>query len=196
MSDGEHLVQDTAVKPKTLPQHSENTCPFCGKDKIACLTDCFDINRKKICELWYCSLCGGFFPRMVVLNPGKASEAEEEDKRRNPRFPVQFVVQVDFDGKEQPKGFFGRKKEMSDPIVAMVLDAGLGGLCFRYPDAIAEGQEGRMLISLPSVARSFTAQARVVRSTKLPDGSFGLGVQFITVEPEYREALKRYVTLD
>lgn len=172
----------------------EGDCPFCSKTNIAVVTDCFDLNRKKICELWYCGSCAGFFPRMISVMPASKTESE---KRQAPRFPVQFVVQVDFDKKEKRRRFFSKKTEkLSEPIVAMVLDAGMGGLCFRYPKNIEEGREGKMRISLPSVSKSFSALAKVVRSTRLPDGSFGLGVQFVNVEQEYREALRRYVALD
>lgn len=178
-----------------LPR-DENDCPFCSKKNIASVTDCFDINRKKVCELWYCASCAGFFPRMISVFPLKETG---HDKRTAPRFPVQFVVQVNFGDKPAPRKFFDslkKEKKLSEPIVAMVLDAGIGGLCFRYPEFIEEGKEGEMRISLPSVATSFSALAKVVRSTRLPDGSFGLGVQFLTVDPEYREALKRYIALD
>jgi hypothetical protein len=187
------------------------TCPFCSSTSTSYVTDCFDTLGKKICELWYCNACSGFFPRQVAIGhpksgvkkaiekTGEKVTAGSSDKRRAPRFPVQFVVQVDFNHKPAPKRrlrlFGGKKPSLSEPLLAMVMDAGNGGLCFRHPTPIEEGREGRMLISLPSVAQSFSAIGRVVRSTLLPDGSYGLGVQFIDVDPEYRDALKRYVRL-
>jgi hypothetical protein len=190
-------------------------CPFCTGSSTSYVTDCFDTIGKKICELWFCNACSGFFPRRVAIGHPKAgakkasekaseksadhASAKASDKRRAPRFPVQFVVQVDFNHKPAPKKrlalFGGRKQSLSEPLLAMVMDAGNGGLCFRHPTPIEEGREGRMLISLPSVAQSFSAIGRVVRSTLLPDGSYGLGVQFIDVDPEYRDALKRYIHL-
>lgn len=191
-----------------------DVCPFCFESDISIVTDCYDDTGKKICELWDCRQCGGFFPRLVVI-PGPPSDKklagkdaksgrsrwrilddDGPEKRRTPRFPVQFVVQVDF-SEGGANGLGSRRVEsLSEPIVAMVMNAGGGGLCFRYPEFVAEGRAGRMKISLPSVQKSFSALGRVVRSTRLPDGSYGLGVQFIEVEEEYRRALDRYVHLD
>ncbi|OIO34985.1 MAG: hypothetical protein AUJ18_00795 [Candidatus Hydrogenedentes bacterium CG1_02_42_14] len=175
----------------------ESDCAFCHGSNIVYVTNCFDTSGKKICELWFCNECSGFFPRMLTLPPpGKNDKIKEKDKRKAPRFPVQFVIQVDFHNDNKRRSFFEfGKSSMSEPIVAMVLDAGFGGLCFRYSKAIEEGSEGRMLISLPSAERSFMARAKVVRCMKLPDQSFGLGVQFVEVDPDYRDALKRYVEL-
>lgn len=185
-----------------------NTCPLCVRSSIAYVTDCYDKAHTKICELWFCQSCGGFFPRQLdvktlrpeprpvsMTNPRPADPPPGGEKRRAPRFPVQFVVQVDFDHAELPLRRSADRVPLSEPLVAMVIDAGTGGLCFRYPEAIEEGREGRMKISLPSVSKSFFALGRVVRSTRLPDGSWGLGVEFIDVDPEYRDALRRYVSL-
>ncbi len=192
-------MSETGDRQEKEPRAAKDgECPFCASRGILCVTDCYDTGgKRKICELWFCNDCSGFFPRMISIErpgPGAASVTE---KRRTPRFPVQFVVQVDFaPAAGEKRSIFRRERDqLSEPLVAMVMDAGLGGLCFRYPHSVEEGREGKMLISLPSVERSFTARARVVRSTKLPDGSFGLGVQFIDVEPDYREALNRYLNL-
>ncbi len=220
---GRKVTSVLAPRSKVKETRYEECCPFCAQFDITSVSDCFDVHGKKICELWFCNACSGFFPRSIDVEPArpvvspavKVNRAEAEpapkkvisddedagEKRKAPRFPVQFVVQVDFSEKaSSEKTTRGREKgalaRLSDPLVAMVLDAGIGGLCFRYPEYIEEGREGRMMISLPSVARSFSAKARVVRSSKLPDGSYGLGVQFIDVESEYRDALRRYVALD
>lgn len=198
----------------TMPAPAaEESCPFCAQFDIVSVSDCFDVHGRKICELWFCNACSGFFPRSIAVAPARFADrelvaaaerigargiADAGEKRKTPRFPVQFVVQVDFS--QEAAASLGKKararERMSEPIVAMVLDAGIGGLCFRHPEYVEEGREGMMMISLPSVAKSFSAIARVVRSTKLPDGSYGLGVQFLDVESEYRDALKRYVALD
>lgn len=196
----------------TAQSISRELCPFCFEKDISIVTDCYDDVGKKICELWDCQNCGGFFPKFVEIqgedgefdaSEGEKTEGVDDDeKRRTPRFPVQFVVQVDFaEGTDENKkgGFFGKNKKaetLSEPIVAMVMDAGVGGLCFRYPEFVEEGKMGRMKISLPSAQRSFTATGTVVRSTKLPDGSYGLGIQFSEVEEAYRQALDRYVRVD
>lgn len=214
MSDEEKEITNRmpVAAEERLQAADEGECPFCFDRRVSQVTDCFDANHQKICELWYCQVCGGFFPRSVAITPAEKArrlQAEqkereekkeaEEDRRRAPRFPVQFVVQVDFGDdieKGAGHGFGARRGGMSEPIVAMVMNAGMGGLCFRYPKHIEEGKEALMKISLPSAQRSFSAKGRVVRSTLLPDGSYGLGVQFVDVEPEYRVALKRYVSLD
>ncbi len=191
-------VQDQEWKAR-----NPNTCPLCVRSEITYVTDCFDKGHAKICELWFCQSCGGFFPRQLDVNTLRpepravtmTQEAPAAEKRRAPRFPVQFVVQVDFDHAQLPAKKGREDVELSEPMIAMVINAGVGGLCFRYPEAVAEGREGRMKISLPSVSKSFFALGRVVRSTRLPDGSWGLGIEFIDVDPDYRDALKRYVSL-
>jgi hypothetical protein len=180
----------------------DGACPFCLVERIERKADCFSKEGTKICELWFCLECAGFFPRMINLGDEAVKDGKSKkgsapgEKRRTPRFPVQFVVQIDFDEEKRRQTRGRAAGELSEPLIAMVLDAGVGGLCFRYPAAVAEGREGMMRISLPSVNRSFSAKGRVVRSTRLPDGSYGLGVQFVDVEPEYREALKRYVDFE
>lgn len=197
----EQIDQAPALDP--WKARNPNVCPICTRAEIAYVTDCFDKDHTKICELWFCQSCGGFFPRSLdvkTLRPGPRPVSMTQppgdafvEKRRAPRFPIQFVVQVDFDHADIPGQKSRRKDSVSEPIVAMVIDAGVGGLCFRYPEPVPEGREGRIKISLPSVAQSFYALGRVVRSTRLPDGSWGLGVEFVDVDPEYREALRRYV---
>lgn len=185
-----------------------NVCPLCKRMEIMYMTDCFDKSHAKICELWFCHSCGGFFPRQLDVTTLKpepravtmTQPPSSNDKRRAPRFPVQFVVQVDFnhvddDGAAKGGGDANRKEKLSEPLVAMVINAGAGGLCFRYPESVVEGRVVRIKISLPSVPQSFYALGRVVRSTRLPDGGFGLGVEFVDVDSEYRDALKRYVSL-
>lgn len=201
------LVTESDLQERRAETVSEEHCPFCFEESIRRVTDCFDERSQKICELWYCRDCGGFFPRSIQIDvEEKKSGPRRRDhdldlmeKRKTPRFPVQFVVQVDFEpGDDSKPSLFRRKKDvkLSEPIVAMVMNAGIGGLAFRYPEFVKEGQEGTMRISLPSAQRSFSAVGRVVRSTKLPDGSYGLGVQFVEVEPEYRLALQRYISLE
>lgn len=159
-------------------------CPFCQAREIQQLTECYGHRGEKICELWYCMKCRGYFPVNVTIElPDNPDEDEETTaRRRHTRFNVQFVVQV----------LFG-KKYTSEPVVATAINASAGGICFLFPEPIDEGEEGNLRISLPSVGRSFDVVGRVVRCRQVPDGSWGVAVSFKEVDPRYHAALERYV---
>lgn len=161
--------------------HPTTECPFCKSASTNRLSDCFDAEGKRLCELWFCLDCGIFFPAHVeILPPGKGEAVEES--RRHTRFNVQFVIEVLLDGVTHDK-----------PVIATVINASGGGICFLFPQPIPEGKEGKFRISLPSVSKSFEATGRVVRRLSVPDGSHGIAVSFLSVDPLYKQSLERYV---
>jgi hypothetical protein len=147
------------------------------------LTDCYDQSGARICELWFCLNCRRFLPEKVAAHVA-VDLPELPDRRRHHRFNISFVIEVIVAGHHH------------GPIVASVVNASHGGVCFLFPEAIEEGAEGHFRISLPSVPRSFDAIGTVVRCIRAEDGSYGIAVNFTEVDPEYRAHLERYVKLN
>lgn len=162
-----------------------HSCGFCRSTSIKHVSDCFNDGGKKLCELWYCVYCKRFFPDKVLVDPEALGESIME-KRKHHRFNVNFVMEVVLDGEKSAHG----------PLIATVINASGGGVCFLYPRAIKEGSSAKFKISLPSVPKSFSAEGRIVRCVPTPDGSHGVAVDFVKVENEYRAQLERYVTLN
>ena len=158
-------------------------CVLCSSTTVKRMTDCFDDTGRKICELWYCSSCRKFYPDHVLIDPD-AGEKSGADRRQHERFNVNFVMEV----------------LMSDaarhgPLIATVINASGGGVCFLYHDPIPEGASGRFRISLPSAPESFEARGRVVRCIRTPDDAWGVAVEFTEVDSDYRLTLERYVSV-
>jgi len=165
----------------------QHACGFCRSTSIKHVSNCFTPDGKELCELWYCIHCRKFFPDKVLVDPESLGESIME-KRQHHRFNINFVVEVLLaDGDS-----FNRH----GPIIATVINASGGGVCFLFPRPIAEGTEARFRISLPSVPRSFEAKGRIVRCIETPDGSHGIAVDFYEVDIEYKAQLERYVTLN
>lgn len=143
-----------------------------------------------LCELWYCTYCRKFFPDKVLVDPDSLGESPGSmiEKRQHHRFNINFVMEVLLGSDNGP--------HHHGPLIATVINASGGGVCFLFPSAIAEGTEATFRISLPSVPRSFQARGKVVRCVATPDGSHGIAVDFQEVDIEYRAQLERYVTLN
>lgn len=171
------LSEQPAVTAKT----ESSECPRCKSLQAKHVTDCFGTAGDKICELWYCMQCHEFFPDDVAVDPPAGGEKGGPERRRHSRFNVQFIVQVLFSDK------------YSEPRPATAVNASAGGICFLFPEPIAEGTEGALRISLPSVTRSFDVLGRVVGCNRVPDGDYGIRVCFKLVDPKYQAALERYV---
>lgn len=161
---------------------ASSSCEFCRSTSLKHLTDCFDQQGSKICELWFCLNCRKFFPDKVVTTLAE-NVPDLPDRRRHHRFNISFVVEVMVAGINH------------GPILATVVNASDGGVCFLFPEPLAEGTEGAFRISLPSVPRSFDARGRVVRCIRADDGSHGIAVNFLEVDGDYRAHLERYVKL-
>lgn len=161
---------------------SVRACHICHSTSVKHLSDCFDGEGKKICELWYCSSCRKFYPDSVLIDPG--DDASGAERRRHERYNVNFVMEVIFSDAVK-----------HGPLIATVINASSGGVCFLYPDPIHEGTTGRFRISLPSAPESFEALGRIVRCIKTPDESYGVAVEFTEVDANYRVMLERYVSI-
>jgi hypothetical protein len=161
---------------------ANTSCEFCRSTSLKHLTDCYDQSGSKVCELWFCLNCRRFLPDNVADHVA-VNLPELPDRRRHHRFNISFVIELIVAGNHH------------GPIVATVVNASHGGVCFLFPEPIAEGTEGRFRISLPSAPRSFEAKGKIVRCIRAEDGSHGIAVNFIEVDPDYRAHLERYVKL-
>lgn len=163
---------------------SARSCGFCRSTSVKHVSECLSPEGTRLCELWYCTHCRRFFPDKVLVDPESLGESIIE-KRRHHRFNITFVMEVLLES-----------KVAHGPLIATVINASGGGVCFLYPLPIEEGSRSRFRISLPCAPRSFEAEGSIVRCVPTNDGSYGIAVEFTQVEPEYKAQLERYVTLN
>lgn len=158
-------------------------CDRCDSYELTFGAVCYDENGESYGEIWFCGACRNFVPIGISLDPPSlGQQSSADDRRRQPRFNVNFVIEVLLDGTNH-----------AEPILATSINASTGGVAFIYPEELPEGMEGHFRVSLPSVRRPFSAEGKVVRCEQTPDGSYGVGVRFTRVDDRYIDALERYI---
>ena len=109
----------------------------------------------------------------------------EMERRKAARFKGEIYFSF------RTKSIFSRQES---PIIS-IRDISATGLSFIYPATLSFGQKLILKLYLPMYTKPVKVKAEVKESTRLADGHYKIGLEFIKISPELKKNLEPHTYL-